>query len=213
MLAFNSSRITIIFHMSTPELDRQFYEILGSMELSADGIHDYEDVTVDVLQLQTDLLDHLAATGGFDPNNEAAAYDILKLLHEQLGKKLQRLERLQFGDHILASGDAIILTIDADGNQDIEILDNNVRLHGTVGQPFALEVPLMEDIFNDNEYLLPEDLALQLSAALEIGDAVIETVDHSTPEEALEPIRDNRRVFLPLIYPDLQIKRRIPKAI
>lgn len=199
--------------MSSPELNRQFYDILGGMELSSGGIHDYEDVTDDTLQLQIDLLDHLAAVGGFDPSDEAAAYDILKFLHDKIGGRFQRLERLQFGDHILASGDALILTIDAEGNQAIELLDDSVRLHGKVVQPYALEVPLLEDIFNDDsESLHPENLALQLSAALEISDATIETIDLDMPEDTIEPISGDRRVFLPLIYTDLRVKRLIQKT-
>ncbi|GEM_PF-3266347 len=194
--------------MSTPELDQQFFAALGGMELQADGIQDYEDVTTDASDLQADLVDCLIAIGGVDLADEAVANQKLEFLHMQIEKAFERRGRLQRGDYIIASGDSVVVMVDSEGDRYVEIISKDARLHGTIVRTYVIEAPLIVDV-EDDDVLNPEqDAVMQISAALELVDAAMEEVDPDYPDTPPVPLDENLRVFLPLAYPDLRMKRR-----
>ena len=196
--------------MSTPELDQQFFAALGGMELQADGIQDYEDVTVDALDLQADLVDCLIAVGGVDLADEAVANQKFEFLHVQIEKAFERRGRLQRGDHIIANGDAVVVMVGSEGNRYVEIIGKAIRLHCTIVRTYVIEAPLIVDVEDDDDMLNPEQNAvMQISVALELVDAAIEEVDPDYPDTPPVPLDENLRVFLPLAYPDVRMKRRV----
>lgn len=192
------------------EIDRQFLALTNNLRFETDKLQEYEDVTTDLQKLQEDFVDHLVAFDGFNPDDEDAIA-VTRFLHTQLTSSLESLSRVGIGDTITTSGQGIIMCMDKDGMLDIEYLADDVRLHGTLQCPYVIEIPLSLDTPTDDSVLsLPDTMALRPGVVVEILNATIETVDPDTPFTASEPVKNGLRVFLPIDYPDLRIKRQIP---
>jgi hypothetical protein len=202
--------------MNSPEIDRQFLALTDNLRFETDGLREYEDVTTDLWRLLDDFGDHLVALDGFDPNAGAEEMTaILHFLHVQLTKSLESLSRIMIGDKFITNGQGIIIHMDEDGIQHTENLADDVRLHGTIGYPYVIEVPLSLDTAdNDTIFDLPDSRASRRpGVVLEVHDAAIETVDPHAPYTTPEPVDPGIRVFLPIVYPELRVNRQIPREL
>ena len=199
--------------MSMSEIDRQFLALTDNLRFEIDGLHEYLDVTADLKQLEDDFADHLVALNGIDTESEDAT-TVLQFLHIQLTKSLESLSRVTIGDKFITKGDGIIIRMDEHGMQRVENLADDVRLHGTIGHPYVIEVPLSIDAVYDDAVLeYPDSLAVRPGVVLEICDAAIEVADPGAPYNTPESAGPRERVFLPIIYPDLRIHKQLPPQL
>lgn len=195
------------------EIDRQFLALTNNLRFETDGLHEYLDVTADLKQLEDDFADHLVALDGIDTEADDV-HTVLRFLHVQLTKSLESLGRITLGDKFITQGEGIIIRTDKQGMQHIENLADDVRLHGTIGHPYVIEVPLSIDAVYDNSVLeYPDSLAVRPGVVLEIHNAAIETVDPDAPYVTPEPIDPRVQVFLPIIYPSLHVNKQIPTQL
>jgi hypothetical protein len=199
--------------MEMSDIDRQFLALTDNLRFEVDGLHEYVDVTADLKQLEDDFADHLVALDGIDMESDDADA-VLQFLHVQLTKSLESLGRVTIGDKFITRGEGIIIRMDEQGMQHIENLADDIRLHGTIGDPYVIEAPLSIDaIYDDTVLEYPDSLAVRPAVAIEIYDAAIEVADPGAPYNTPEPVGPQERVFLPIIYPGLRINRQIPQQL
>lgn len=197
--------------MNSPELNQQFYAALGGMELSVIGIREYEDVTADTRGLQESMIDHLLTLGNFNPEDDNAMAHSLFYLKNLLDQDFARLRTLDYDDEIIASGAAVVMAVDENGNVGFETLCDEVRLHGTIRGPHVINVPFIDSAELAEitaADILERQPIPQISAALEITNASFEVIDPDSPEGTFDDVSPDHRIFLALVYPDLKIKRR-----
>lgn len=197
--------------MTSPELDREFYAALGGMELGATGIRDYEDVTHDTRGLQDSLIDHMLTLGDFNPADDNAMTHTMFYLKNLLDQDFARMRTIDYDDEIIASGSAVVMAIDKEGNIGFDILNDAVRLHGKIRGPSVINIPFVDSAELaqiTSVDILERQPIPQISAALEIDNASFEVIDPDEGESLLDEVDPEHRVFLALVYPELKIKRR-----
>ena len=198
--------------MTSPELDREFYAALGGMELSAvGGIREYADVTADTRGLQESLIDHMLTLGSFDPDDDKAMTNSLFYLKNLVEQDFARLTTLDYGDEIIASGDAVVIALDRDGNIGLDTLNDMVRLHGIIREPNVIQVPFVDSAELASitaADILEREPITQISAAFELDSAAFEVIDPDEGESTFDHVEPDHRVFLALVYPNLKVKRR-----
>ena len=206
--------------MNSPELDQQFFEAVGSMEIVPEkivspkdveyGIYEYDDITTDALKLHDQLIQRLMDYGDFNPDRKRSMERVYHHLNYHLDRDFVDNPQLKQGATILAHGPAIVLCFDRRGNQTSRRLDETARLHGTISHPIVLDAPILDGSI-DGEGPLSTDreaTATQIAAMLRIEGATYEILRSDRPHNFIEPLGEDYEVFLPLNYDGLKIKRR-----
>ena len=195
--------------MSMSEIDRSFFALTDNLRFEADGLYEYEDVTPELRRLQDEFAERLAALDTISVNSEGLD-TLLQFLQDRLLQSFDGLGQPKTGDTIITSGQGIAMTVNEEGMQYTETLADDVRLRGTIGRPYILEVPASVDDTDDEAVLdLPDSMAIKAAIVLEIRNATIETIDPASFYSDTEPIEPGHDVFLPIIYPNLRIKRQL----
>lgn len=207
--------------MSSPELDQQFYDTIGSMEIVPEeiasrkdikyGIYEYDDITSDTLALQEKMLQRLMEYGDFNPDRKKSMERVYHHLNYHLDRDFIDSTRLKTGSTILASGPALILCFDRRGNLSFRQLSATARLHGDVSHPIILDAPILDESSEGegSQSTDHEAAPTQISAMLRIQGATYEVLRSNQPHNLIEALSEDYEVFLPLSYDRLTVKRRL----
>jgi hypothetical protein len=196
--------------MTNPELNRQFYAALDGMELSVEGMKEYEDVTADVRSLQDALITHMMTLSGFDPYNPSDMAQTCLYLENLLQHNFATIRSLNYGDEIIADGNTLVYARYHKGYGSLEQLSDTIRLHGTVCGLGVVSVPSIssQELGEiDAVTILDRELPMQISAALEIDIPIFEDLDAVDSASQFEPADPKHRLFIPLVYSGLRINR------
>lgn len=175
---------------SIEQLAASVDEVLASFEWGSLGFREYYDITVQAQSLQDDLLDHLQTfdhLGEYDEQEETAMVYALNRLVEQ---DFNHLQDLECGDEVLATGSGLIVVVEATGEYGVVPINDEIRLHGRIAQPVAMEVPALESIPADGE---DGEILSPLSAALELENVSVE--DLVDDESKFTDLPDDMRFF------------------
>lgn len=196
--------------MTNPELNRQFYAALDGMQLSMEGMKEYEDVSADARTLQSALIEHMMELSGFDPRNSSDADQAHLYLENLLQHDFANIGSLNYGDEIIADSNALVYARYQKGYSSLEQLSDTIRLHGTVCGLGVISVPSIssQELGEiDAVTILDRELPMQISAAIEIDNAAFEDLDAVDSDSQFETIRPEHRLFIALAYEGLRIKR------
>jgi hypothetical protein len=196
--------------MTNPELNRQFYAALDGMQLSAEGLKEYEDVSADARTLQDALIEHMMELSGFDPHNPTDADQAHLYLENLLQHDFANIHSLNYGDEIIADGSTLVYARYQKGYGSLEQLSSTIRLHGTICGLGVVSVPSIssqELAEIDAVTILDRELPMQISAAIEIDNPVFEDLDAIDSDSHFETVRPEHRLFVALAYSGLRINR------
>ncbi len=115
------------------------------------------------------------------------------------------LDSISLDDEVIIPGPSSLITTEGDDYYSQLPIGRDTLLHGKVDRVDVMNVPALEstDCVEDGS----EPLLLQKSVVLEIDMATIES--RQSGESRFFDLPDNSRVFLPMVYSDVKIKRRV----
>ena len=160
-----------------------------------------------IIQYQKTIVDHLVAIGSI-PLDEQGLEAMLVQLVELLDKDFISIGEFEVGDEIIASHGGLVIYADEHGRYGVEVLAQDVRLHGSVLRLVPWDAPIEETFVIDPDLIgISQKQSLtQIAAALELKDSQIEY------EGRFEPFPKEGRVYLPLCYPDMHMKKQIASS-
>lgn len=188
--------------------DPSFEDIVAGLELGPTGIREYEEIFPLLFtayrDVTTDLLEEFDELVG---NPEWHASTITEMAQKRVEAKFAELGYLEEGDEIIASGDGHA-TIFRLTETEVEMLDEDVRLHGRIVKPVFM-------LFASNDHELinrwMEDPLLdpptQWSLGLELEAVTVESEIGERPY--YDSSYDECQVVLPLAFPEMKLQKRI----
>lgn len=182
-------------------------EALEMFEFGLNGFREYKDVTPSASKLQLDLIDHLEFVGNPSKVNTLGALRVVAKLNDLIEKDFESLEDLDYEDEIIAWGEGLVMTVGDDAEQGILPISDGIRVHGKVFKPAVLEVPVLESIIANGDFI--DDVTqplIQMSAVLELEYVSIENTLEGSEYFDLP---SDERIYLPLAYAGMRIKRRV----
>lgn len=182
-------------------------EALDIFEYGPLGFREYQDVTGQLQSLQDNLIDYLATFNHLGEYDEAEETVMVYALSRNVENSFDCLDDIQVGDEVLMSGLGAAIAVETSGYYSLVTIDSDIRLHGKIKRASVMEVPVLESINKvENEPTLS-----QMSAVIEVDTATLES---RQPDEArFFDLPDESRIFIPVVYSELKLKRRVDAAL
>lgn len=198
---------------SFDEIDQEFQRIVDNENIHDDQTYSIESINHVREHIVDSLIDHLVAYESIpadDIEDRTTAAAVITFL---IQKDFERMNELDYGDEIIASGRSIILFAEPrDDDVEMRILpiDNNTKIKGKFGELLIQEIPLAQDIHRYINDDITESDEQTEQTTNQFG-LVMHLVDVTTEDESgySEAVPETLATFVPLNYPDLQLHRVI----
>lgn len=190
-----------------PEMDKAFSEITDSLEYGVLGIREYDTVGTELVNVHQHQLErHLEElAGSTDIDLMSLSDEMVRELHRRIWNDFVMLGVFDIDDEIIAAKGGLALLIDARAQCHPLLLSDDRRFHGKVVRPTAIQAPRLDTVRpHEGKIGLDHDsIVYQPAVALEI-----EKVSVEEPLRRFTESPDSYKVFIPLCYEQMMIKRR-----
>jgi hypothetical protein len=201
----NDASFERTFSDLTDGLEREF----DAIEVQAGGetLLSLEDVRVKLLE---SLTDHLLAAGDTTHLSEEEMSVFLTNLSELMTRDLLEIEGMEFGDRIVARGEAIVMVVDSeDSSTDCYSIGKPWIARGSILGITVIPIPDMSYVAQarsiEQEGEERVDVISSFGLALVLEDGYF--IDQSDGEEEL--LKDGCYMAVPLNYPTLDLRKAV----